>query len=61
MVCLATAHPAKFGAVVEQAIGRPPTFPESLTGILDRESRCEIMAADVGMIQEFLRKNALYR
>lgn len=61
MVCLATAHPAKFGAAVEQAIGRPPTFPESLTGILDRESRCEIMAADIGLIQEFLRKNALYR
>ncbi|HSO08661.1 MAG TPA: threonine synthase, partial [Desulfoprunum sp.] len=24
MVCLATAHPAKFGAAVEKAIGRPP-------------------------------------
>lgn len=61
MVCLATAHPAKFGDAVEKAIGRPPTFPESLTGILERESRCEIMDADVDQIRDYLRKNALYR
>lgn len=61
MVCLATAHPAKFGEAVEKAIGRPPTFPESLTGILDRESRCEVMDADAEKIKDFLRKNALYR
>ena len=61
LVCLATAHPAKFGEAVEKAIGRPPTFPESLTGILERETRCEIMDADVDKIREYLRKNALKR
>ena len=59
MICLATAHPAKFGDAVEKAIGRPPTFPESLAGILDRESRCELMAADSTMIRDFLEKHAL--
>jgi len=59
MICLATAHPAKFGGAVEKAIGRPPTFPESLAGILDRESRCELMPADSKMIRAFLEKHAL--
>ncbi len=59
MVCLATAHPAKFGEAVEKAIGRPPTFPESLTGILERETRCEIMDADLDTIRDYLRRNAL--
>ena len=61
MVCLATAHPAKFGEAVEKAIGRPPTFPESLAGILDRESRCELMQADSLKIQDFLEQHALSR
>ncbi len=61
MVCLATAHPAKFGEAVEKAIGRPPTFPESLAGILDRESRCELMEADSQKIRDFISKHALSR
>ena len=54
MVCLATAHPAKFAAVVEQAIGRPPDVPASLSGILDKESRCELMDAEKGKIQAYI-------
>lgn len=60
MVCLATAHPAKFGAVVEEAIGTPPHIPESLVGITDKSSRCELMDADTKKIQEFVAKNALH-
>ncbi|KPK26189.1 MAG: threonine synthase [Desulfobacterales bacterium SG8_35_2] len=30
VVCLATAHPAKFGAAVTKAIGRPPELPPEL-------------------------------
>jgi threonine synthase len=59
MVCLATAHPAKFGTVVEEAIGTPPHIPESLVGIADKSSRCELMDADTKKIQEFVAKNAL--
>jgi threonine synthase len=60
MVCLATAHPAKFGTVVEEAIGTPPHIPESLVGITDKSSRCELMDADTKKIQEFVTKNALH-
>ena len=59
MVCLATAHPAKFGQVVEEAIGTPPHIPDSLIGITDKPSRCELMDADMKEIQEFVSKNAL--
>ena len=59
MVCLATAHPAKFGETVAAAIGKPPQVPEALAGILDKPSRCEIMDADKTQIQDFVAKNAL--
>jgi threonine synthase len=59
MVCLATAHPAKFGTVVEDAIGIPPHTPDSLIGITDNPSRCELMEADMKTIQDFVSKNAL--
>lgn len=59
MVCLATAHPAKFSKVVEDAIGTPPHTPDSLIGIIDKPSRCEFMDADMREIQEFVSKNAL--
>ncbi|HBT97354.1 MAG TPA: threonine synthase [Desulfobulbaceae bacterium] len=59
MVCLATAHPAKFAAVVEEAIGLPPPVPESLAGILQRESRCEVMDADAGLVKAFIKSHDL--
>ena len=59
MVCLATAHPAKFDAVVEKAIGILPKVPACLTGITDKPTRCEIMDADMKQIQDFVAKNAL--
>ena len=59
MVCLATAHPAKFCKVVEDAIGTPPHIPDSLIGITDKATRCELMEADMKEIQEFVSRNAL--
>ena len=59
MVCLSTAHPAKFGDAVEEAIGHPPEMPESFQGLAEKETRCEILAADAGVIKEFVTKNAL--
>jgi threonine synthase len=58
MVCLATAHPAKFGAVVEQAIGRLPDVPAALAGIMERPSRCQLMDADKGKIQAFVAEKS---
>ncbi|BDD87796.1 threonine synthase [Desulfofustis limnaeus] len=60
-VCLATAHPAKFAATVEQAIGRPLDLPASLAALLDLPTRCEIMAADRQQIQTYIANHALHR
>lgn len=57
VVCLATAHPAKFGDAVHQAIKREPDTPESFQGLLEKESRCELMDADANLIQDYLKKN----
>ena len=37
MICLATAHPAKFPDAVEQAIGIRPELPEHLADLFDRD------------------------
>ena len=36
MVCLATAHPAKFPDAVEQATGIRPALPDRLADLLER-------------------------
>ncbi|MEE4243549.1 MAG: threonine synthase [Desulfopila sp.] len=59
MICLATAHPAKFGEIVKKATGQEPEPPSALQGLFDLETRCEIMPADRDAIKEFITKNAL--
>lgn len=56
--CLATAHPAKFGDTVEEAIGKPLDLPESITALMGKESRCELMDADRNLIQDFVKKHS---
>ncbi|MDR3090228.1 MAG: threonine synthase [Desulfobulbaceae bacterium] len=57
MVCLATAHPAKFAAVVEEAIGKAPDVPPSLAGILERQARCQVMDADAALVKAFIESH----
>ena len=59
VVCLATAHPAKFGDAVARAIDRQPELPPGLAGLKDKEARCEVMDANVEMVQDFIAQNAL--
>ncbi len=59
MVCLATAHPAKFGEAVQKAIGKEVELPTALAELADLESRCEVMDADVDLIRDYVRKHAL--
>ena len=59
MVCLATAHPAKFGAAVKQAIGKEPDLPPALAGLAEKESRCEVMEADVEAVRGFVAAHAV--
>jgi threonine synthase len=58
MICLATAHPGKFGAAVTRAIGEQP-LPPSLAALQGRPTRCEILAASAPVIKEFIDAHAL--
>lgn len=59
MICLATAHPAKFGDTVTQAIGSEPEKPKPLQDLSGKESRCEVLAADKGAIKNYISKHSL--
>jgi threonine synthase len=59
VVCLATAHPAKFGDAVVKAIGQAPELPPGLQGLEDKESRCEVLNPDIKEVQDFVANNAL--
>lgn len=58
VICLATAHPAKFGEAVRQAIGHDPERPPSLVGIEGQESRCALVDADTEVIKTFVKAHA---
>lgn len=59
MVCLATAHPAKFGEAVRTALGQEPELPPELQGLTEREPRCEILDADQKVIRDFIESHAV--
>ncbi|WP_028582535.1 threonine synthase [Desulfogranum japonicum] len=59
VVCLATAHPAKFGQAVLQAIGKEPELPVALKGLAEKESRCSVMEADEASIRSYIEANAI--
>jgi threonine synthase len=60
-ICLATAHPAKFGEAVARATGQDPPFPPSLVGIDKLPSRCETMDADLEQIKQFVKEKVKAR
>ncbi|MBF0137989.1 MAG: threonine synthase [Magnetococcales bacterium] len=54
VVCLATAHPAKFADAVAQAIGHPPELPAAFAGIMDLPTRCQVLPADADAVRRFM-------
>ncbi len=50
-ICLATAHPAKFGDAVERAIGAPPELPPSIAALTGLPTRCKVWAADLAVLR----------
>ncbi|NIQ97869.1 MAG: threonine synthase [Desulfuromonadales bacterium] len=59
LVCLSTAHPAKFGDAVQKAIGIDPPRPASLEGIEEQEQRMEVIEADTETIKAYLASKAI--
>ncbi len=60
-VCLATAHPAKFGDAVREAIGTEADPPPSLQGLMERETRCATLPADTEEVRKFIIETLIIR
>jgi threonine synthase len=57
-VCLATAHPAKFGDAVRKATGIAPPYPAALAGIEKLPTRCAVLDADQAAIKALIEEEA---
>jgi threonine synthase len=55
IVCLSTAHPAKFPDAVERATGVRPALPARLADLFDRPECYDTVPADVEVIKDFVR------
>src|SRR5690606_4773514 len=51
VVCLATAHPAKFPDAVEEATGVRPALPGNLADLHERPERYEVLPADLAAVR----------
>ena len=56
VVCMATAHPAKFPDAVEQATGVRPALPEHLADLFDRPERYDVLPADAAAIRAHVER-----
>jgi len=54
VIVLSTAHPAKFGDIVEQETGQPVEIPRRLKACMDREKRSIPVSADFRRFRQFL-------
>ncbi len=59
LLCLATAHPAKFGAAVLEATGREVALPPSLADLSSRSRKVETVGADIDVIKKYLSEKAI--
>ncbi len=59
MICLATAHPAKFPEAVKKALGIDPPRPAALAELENRPQRFELLPAKVKPVKDFVAQHAL--
>jgi len=59
MICLATAHPAKFPEVVSLALGKPFELPKEIEDLKRRPQRFEILPAKKEALLAYLEKRAI--
>jgi len=58
MVCLATAHPAKFPEAVRKAgQDADPKLPHHMADLFQREERYDVLPKDIETVQSFITKN----
>lgn len=58
MVCLATAHPAKFPEAVRKAgQAQDPALPHHMGDLFQREERYTVLPQDIARVQQFIASN----
>ena len=57
MITLATAHPAKFPAAVEEASGVFPPLPPRMADLYERPERMTRIANDLRAVETFITEN----
>ena len=56
LVCLATAHPAKFPDAIEKALGSPPPPPPKIAALFELEERYDVLANDPIAVKNYVRE-----
>ena len=54
MITLATAHPAKFGAAVEEACAVVPKLPPHMADLFERDEKFTVLANDKQLLQQYI-------
>jgi threonine synthase len=54
IVCMATAHPAKFGEAIRRAIGADPALPDALAGLEQLPERVTVLPAEAARLRAFM-------
>ncbi len=54
MITLATAHPAKFAAAIEQAGFAVPALPPHMADLFSREERCSVLPNSLDAVKQFM-------
>lgn len=57
MVCLATAHPAKFGEAIQKAGLTDPALPYHMKDLYEREERYDVLENDIAKVHAFMQKS----
>jgi threonine synthase len=59
MICLATAHPAKFPEAVRKAgQAEDPALPQHMADLFDREEKFDVLDNDINVVQAFIKNNS---
>jgi threonine synthase len=53
-ICMATAHPAKFGEAIRRATGRPPVLPEALAALERLPERVTVLPAEAARVRALI-------
>ena len=54
MICLATAHPAKFPDAIRWAIGQDLAHDPLIDALADKPTRCDVVPADVATVRRYM-------